>query len=134
MSNWWVLQLSVHCPNKIYLALKPDKYGTEFVVFNDARTWYMVNSVYLGKVAKENSESVPSYYFKRLCEPIHESGRNITVNNWFSFVRCFKSMVEDYNLTMLGTVGKKWKKFHHLFCQGRKESFRSLILMSIRDG
>lgn len=93
------------------MSSKPDKYGIKFVMLNDARTWYMVNAIpYVGKVVTENNESVPSYYVRKLSETIHGSGRNITVDNWFSSVPLFETMLIHYNLTMLGTVRKNKKE------------------------
>lgn len=94
-----------NCPFRIYMASKPDKYGIKFVMLHDARTWYMVNAIpYTGKVETENNEPVPSYYVRKLTETIQGTGRNVTVDNWFSSVPLFDDMLNQYNLTMLGTV------------------------------
>lgn len=93
-----------HCGFRIYMASKPDKYGLKIVMMNDARTTYMINAIpYCGKVRTGN-EPVPTYYVRKLSEPIHGTGRNITVDNWFSSVPLFQTMLTAYNLTMVGTL------------------------------
>lgn len=109
-----------NCPFRIYMSSKPDKYGIKFVMLNDSRTWYMVNAIpYVGKVATENGEPVPSYYVRKLTETIHGTGRNITVDNWFSSVQLFDTMLNQYNLTMLGTVRKNKREIPPSFLVGK---------------
>jgi len=48
---------------------------------------------------------VPKYYVKKLSEPLFESGRNITADNWFMSVPLVQKMKEK-NLTMVGTLRK----------------------------
>ena len=74
---------------------------------NDSRTFYMVNAEpYVGKVTTENNELVPSYYIRKLSETIHGTSRNITCDNWFSSVDIFDKMLNDYSITMVGTLQK----------------------------
>lgn len=109
------------CPFRIYMSSKPDKYGIKFLMLNDAKTWYMVNAIpYVGKVTTEDREPVPSYYVRKLSEPIHNTGRNITVDNWFSSVELFNSMLEKYKITMLGTLRKNKVEIPPSFLVGKE--------------
>lgn len=95
------------CPFRIYMASKPDKYGLKIVMMNDSKTWYMVNAIpYVGKIQTQNKEAVPTYYVRNLTQSIHNTGRNVTCDNWFSSVPLFEMMLKDYNITMLGTLKK----------------------------
>lgn len=110
------------CPFKIYLASKPHKYGIKFVMMNDARTWYMVNAIpYVGKVTTENNMPVPFHYVKKLAQPIYGTGRNITVDNWFSSVDLFENMLIEHGLTMTGTLRKNKREIPPDFLIGKKE-------------
>nr|CAI5865669.1 unnamed protein product [Callosobruchus analis] len=103
------------CPFRIYMSSKPDKYGTKIVMLNDARTSYMVNAIpYCGKVDTQN-EPVPSYYVRKLSEPIRGTNRNITVDNWFSSISLFNDMLKDHKLTMIGTLRKNKREIPPTF-------------------
>lgn len=90
---------------RMYIKSKSVRYGLKIVLLNNSKIFYMYNAIpYTGKVNPERAESVPTYFVRRLLEPIHGSGRVITCNNWFSSVECFKKMYESYNLHMIGTL------------------------------
>lgn len=93
------------CPFRVYMRSKPDKYGIKIIMMNDAKTYYMVNATpYVGKFIPPNNEQVPSYHVRTLSEPIHNTNRNLTVDNWFSSVPLFRTMLHEYKLTMVGTL------------------------------
>ena len=74
----------------------------KIVMLNDSRTFYMHTAEpYVGTVQKENAESVLSYYIRKLSEPLHGSGRNITCDNWISSVEIFDKMLSEYSMTMV---------------------------------
>jgi hypothetical protein len=53
------------------------------------------------KVSNSSSDIV-----KRLCNIIKGTGRNVTMDNWFTAIPLVKSLVKDYKLTVIGTVRK----------------------------
>ncbi|XP_024882920.1 piggyBac transposable element-derived protein 4-like, partial [Temnothorax curvispinosus] len=72
---------------RVYSKSKPARYGIKVLSLNDSRTFYMLNAIpYTGRVIPERAESIPTYFVRRLSEPIHGSGRVITCDNWFSSV------------------------------------------------
>lgn len=90
--------------SRVYIPNKPDKYGIKIVMLNDVQTSYMYNAEpYVGKIA--TSDPIPEYYVKKLSEPLFDSGRNITADNWFMSIPLVKKMQEK-NLTMVGTLRK----------------------------
>ena len=106
------------CPFRIYMASKPDKYGMKVMMINDSKTFYMLNAIpYVGKVNVENNEPVPSYYVRKLSEPIHGSYRNITIDNWFTSIPLSEQMLEQYKLTILGTLRKNKREIPPKFIQ-----------------
>nr|XP_023025733.1 uncharacterized protein LOC111513737 [Leptinotarsa decemlineata] len=42
----------------------------------------------------------------RMTEPIHDSKRNITMDNWFTSIPLARSLLTDHKLTLLGTLRK----------------------------
>ncbi|XP_071629308.1 piggyBac transposable element-derived protein 4-like [Temnothorax longispinosus] len=95
------------CPFKVYNGAKPDKYGIKIVMLNDSRTFYMFSAEpYVGRVTTEKGESVPSYYIRKLSQPLHGTKRNITCDNWFSSIPIFEKMLTEHSITMVGTLRK----------------------------
>lgn len=116
-----------HCPFRIYMASKPDKYGIKIVMLNDSRTFYMVNAIpYIGQVQCENNESVPTYYVRKLSEPIHHTNRNITMDSWFSSIPLANLLADQYHLTMTGTLRKNKREIPPSFL-AKKEVGKSLF-------
>lgn len=83
-----LLSFRGRCRFRMYLPAKPDKYGLKVVVMNDSDTHYLFNAIpYCGTVTnKDPNESVPSYYVRKLSEPIYNTGRNITCDRWFTSI------------------------------------------------
>jgi len=101
---------------RVYIKSKPARYGIKIVSLNDAKTFYMFNAIpYVGQVQTEPGESVPSYYVRKLSEPIYNSGRNITCDNWFTSVPIFDQMKDKFNLTMVGTMRKNKRQIPESF-------------------
>ncbi|XP_024867729.1 uncharacterized protein LOC112451986 isoform X1 [Temnothorax curvispinosus] len=104
------------CPFKVYHRAKPDKYGIKIVMLNDSRTFYMYTAEpYVGKVQKENIETVPSYYIRKLTEPLHGTSRNITCDNWFSSTEIFDRMLSQHSITMVGALRKNKRQIPQHF-------------------
>ncbi|KAL7292612.1 hypothetical protein TKK_0013742 [Trichogramma kaykai] len=104
---------------------KPDKYGLKIISLNDAKTAYMINAVpYLGKSTEitERDEAIPEYYFRLVCEPIYNSNRAVTCDNWYNSIplllRMFK---EPYNIQITGTVRKSKREIPAEFLVVPKE-------------
>ncbi|XP_012523203.1 uncharacterized protein LOC105829094 [Monomorium pharaonis] len=102
-----LLSFQGRCPFKVHNKNIPNKYGIKIIMMNDSRTFYMYTAEpYVGKVNKDNTESLPSYYIRTLSQPIHGTLRNITCDNWFSSVEIFDKMLQEHSITMVGTLKK----------------------------
>lgn len=111
-----ILSFRGRCPFKVYNGSKPDKYGIKIVMLNDSRTFYMYTAEpYVGRVVTEKGESVPSYYIRKLSEPVHGTARNITCDNWFSSVEIFDKMLREHSITMVGTLRKNKREIPSAF-------------------
>jgi len=74
---------------------------------HDSETFYMINAMpYISNVETESLESLPSYYVKKISEPIHNTRRNITCDSWFTSVLLVDTMREKFSLTMVGSLQK----------------------------
>lgn len=101
------------CKFIIYMPKKPAKYGIKVVVLCDAETYYTYNAyVYCGKDSDgeglpiaEKQLGVPTQSVLRLSNPIVNSNRNITADNWFSSIPLMQILTTK-KLTYLGTLKK----------------------------
>ncbi|XP_043475498.1 piggyBac transposable element-derived protein 4-like [Leptopilina heterotoma] len=101
-----VLSFQGPCPFKVYNCAKPDKYGMKIIMLNDSNTFYMYSAEpYVGTTEKESTESLPSYYIRKLSETIQGSWRNITCDNWFTSTEIFDKMLQN-SITMVGSIRK----------------------------
>ncbi|XP_063931144.1 piggyBac transposable element-derived protein 4-like [Zophobas morio] len=101
------------CAFKQYIPNKPNKYGIKIFALVDAKTFYTSNlEVYAGKqpdgpFAVNNS---PNAAVQRLCQPIKGTGRNVTLDNWFTSIDLLDTLYKNFNLTLLGTIRKNKKE------------------------
>jgi len=87
------------------LSYKRGKRGLKIVTMHDSETFYMISAMpYISKVKTESLESLPSYYVRKISEPIHNSCRNITCGSWFTSVPLVDTMREKFSLTMVGSL------------------------------
>lgn len=88
---------------KVYMKNKPDRWGIKITSLNDAKTFYMYNAIpYPGKdqqilLTRRMREIVPSYYVRKLCEPIYRTTRNVTCKiRHFNSVEIFSQTLKYY--------------------------------------
>lgn len=97
-----------NCRFRQYIPSKPAKYGIKIYALVDARHYYSYNlEVYVGKQpeGEYNVSNKPSDVVKRLVTPIHNTGRNITADNWFTDVELV-SYLKEKKLSYVGTIRK----------------------------
>lgn len=97
------------CSFRQYIPSKPNRYGIKIYVIVDSKTYYTIYlEVYVGTqpngpYALDNSAFA---LVKRLVEPIRNSKRNVTCDNWFTSIPLINTLYNDYQLTFLGTIRK----------------------------
>ncbi|XP_066909085.1 piggyBac transposable element-derived protein 4-like [Halyomorpha halys] len=95
-----------NCPFRMYLPNKPAKYGLKIIAMVDSSTKYLLNAIpYTGKGSTPANQPAAAYFVKKLVEPIENSNRNITIDNWFTSIKLVSDMVEK-GLTVVGTIRK----------------------------
>ena len=97
------------CRFRQYIANKPAKYGIKIYSLVDSRMFYTHNmEIYPGKqpagpfYLPNDAASV----VKRLISTIDKSGRNITVDNYFTSIPLANDLLVNHKLTMVGTLRK----------------------------
>lgn len=134
------------CPFKIYMPMKPDKYGLKIVMMCDSNTSYMCNALpYLGKESETENKNkgkskssqskeflIPTQDVLRLTETIHGTYRNVTVDNWFTSVE-LADQLSLKKLTVVGTLRKNKKEVPSSFLEGRRENIPSSAFAFTED-
>jgi len=96
------------CNFRQYIPSKPDKYGIKLFALVDAKTFFTSKiEVYVGTQpdgAYKVSNS-PGDVVERLCSDIFGTGRNITLDNWFTSYDLSKTMLR-HKITLVGTLRK----------------------------
>lgn len=98
-----------NCNFRMYIPSKPNKYGIKIFALCDAKMFYTSKmEVYVGRQPDgpryvSNSASDVVY---RLCENMRNSGRNLTTDNWFTSIPLAKTLLQEYKLTIIGTIRK----------------------------
>ena len=100
------------CSFRQYIKSKPARYGIKIFSMADAQNYYTSNmEIYVGKqpdgpfVVDNSALSV----VKRLTFPIRNSGRNVTMDNWFTSFHLMECLLSD-NVTLVGTIRKNKKE------------------------
>lgn len=95
------------CSFRQYIRNKPAKYGIKIFALVDSVCYYTVNlEVYVGKQPSHefSIDNRPYEVVLRLSQPISKTGRNITMDNWFSSIPLAEELLKNQNLTMVGTL------------------------------
>jgi hypothetical protein len=91
-----------------YIASKPGKYGIKSYALVDSRIFYTQDlEIYVRRQPEgpyQLSNSPPDIVER--ISPISGSGRNVTVDNWFTSVPPAMKLLKDHNLALLGTIRK----------------------------
>ncbi|VEN49604.1 unnamed protein product [Callosobruchus maculatus] len=97
------------CSFRQYIPSKPNKYGIKIFALVDSKMYYTCNlEVYVGQQPEGEfrQSNDPKSVVLRLIMPITKTGRNITVDNWFTSYELINELLEKHNLTLVGTMRK----------------------------
>ena len=96
------------CNFRQYIPSKPDNYGIKIFALVDAQTFFTNKiEVYVG-TQPDGSYKVsnsPGDVVERLCSGIFGTGRNITLDNWFTSYVLAEKMLR-HQITLVGTLRK----------------------------
>ena len=113
-------------PFRRYIPCKPAKYGIKIHAMRDVKTFYVFNmEIYAGlepegpyKADKEYNSS--NAVVIRHTSHISGSARNVTFDNWYTSYSRVESLLNDYNLTAVGTIRKNKREIPKEFLEIKK--------------
>lgn len=124
------------CKFRQYIANKPSKYGIKIYALVDAKVFYTsVLEIYPGKQPNgpfrhdNKAESV----VLRLSSPFLNSGRNITMDNYFTSIPLAEKLLEK-RTTLVGTIRKNKKEIPPLFVNTKERPVCSSIFAFLKNG
>ncbi len=97
------------CSFRVYMPQKPGKYGLLFRVLTDANVRYVHKMLpYAGKPRNENivTRNSAAENVLDLTADIRGSGRNVTMDRYYTGVDLAKDLYQNHQLTVVGTVQK----------------------------
>lgn len=97
------------CPFRVYIPSKPAKYGIKIQAMADAKTFYVCKmEIYTGRQPDGpfNVDNSAISVVTRLTSEIKGSGRNVTFDNWYTSYPLILKLLDDSNLTAVGTLRK----------------------------
>ncbi|XP_055838818.1 piggyBac transposable element-derived protein 4-like [Episyrphus balteatus] len=118
------------CNFRQYIPSKPNRYGIKIYALTDAKMFYTSDmEVYLGKQPEgpyfvDNSAMA---LVLRLSNVIHNSGRNITIDNFFTSLPLIDKLKRDYRLTVLGTIRKNKRELPKNFTDVKRREVSSSL-------
>jgi len=118
------------CSFRQYIPNKPNKYGIKIQALVDSRTFYTANmEVYVGTQpdGPYKCDNSPMSIVKRMVAPISKTGRNVTMDNWYSSIPLSLDLLKNHNLTMVGTIRKNKREIPHVFLDTKKRTLNSSV-------
>ncbi len=115
------------CPFRVYMPQKPDRYGIKIWWICDSTNGYAFNGqVYLGREGNLPELGLGSRVVEDLCRPIEHSGRNLTMDNFFTSVPLARNLLAK-GLTLLGTLRANKPEIPPEFQKDRRREIHSSL-------
>lgn len=123
------------CSFRQYIPNKPARYGIKVFALVDARTFYTWNmEIYAGLQPQGPNcvKNTPDEIVKRLCQKLFGSGRNVTMDNWYTSYSLAKDLLKK-KLTIVGTIRKNKRELPAEFVTGKNREVYSSIFGFQKD-
>lgn len=123
------------CPFRQYMKSKPDKYGIKLYPLVDAATFYVLNiELYAGKQPEGPYQlsNAAADVVKRLITPISGTGRNLTIDNWYTSVPLVDELAQNHKISVVGTMRKNKKEIPPCFIDKKRPEYSSQFGFSDR--
>jgi len=112
---------------------KPGKYGILFRVITDARARYLSRMIpYTGR-CEDKAANSSAQIVRNITEHIRGSGKNITMDRYYTTVDLAEELVKERNLTMLGTLQSNRKEIPEKFKQAKGRDVHSTLFAFIGE-
>lgn len=117
-----------------YIPSKPAKYGIKIWSICDSESSYpLKGQIYTGlSPSGEREKNQGERVVKDLCHQFRGSGRNITCDNFFTTFNLAKTLMQDYKLSILGTVNKRrtFVPFELMVTKGRETESTKFVFQN----
>ncbi|KAJ4425890.1 hypothetical protein ANN_27516 [Periplaneta americana] len=91
------------CPFKVFMKDKSGKYGILIRMLSDAHTRYILKmEVYAGKDERPAEERSANAVVRRLVKPLEGTGRNVTMDRYYTSIELAEELYNDDKLTLVG--------------------------------
>lgn len=121
---------------KQYIPSKPNKYGIKIFALVDAKMYYSYNlEVCVGRQpeGRFQKSNDPKSVVLRMIEPITKTGRNITVDNWFTSYELMNELLQNHKLTLVGTLRKNKRELPPGFVNTKHRPVNSSMFAFQKD-
>ncbi|CAG9567624.1 unnamed protein product [Danaus chrysippus] len=118
------------CNFRQYIPSKPNKYGIKIYALTDAKMFYThTMEVYVGKQpdGPYQVDNSALALVLRLSENIHNTGRNITCDNFFTSIPLIDKLESQHKLTVIGTIRKNKRELAKNFTEIRGRAEKSSL-------
>ena len=113
-----------------YIPSKPAKYGIKVWWICDAENSYpLTGQIYTGKSSAGREKNVGERVVKDLAAQYQGSGRNITMDNYFTTLSLTKSLL-SWDLTIVGTLKKNKTYIPPAMCRYVPKINKAVIMLS----
>ena len=110
------------CSFKVYMPSKPDRHGIKIWSLCDSKTSYLFNGqIYAGKEFDKKETGQAERVVKDLVGKLKDSGRNITMDNFFTSIKLSKVLLNN-GLSVLGTIRKNKREIPPSFQASRNRA------------
>ncbi|XP_045450966.1 piggyBac transposable element-derived protein 4-like [Melitaea cinxia] len=119
-----------------YMPNKPAKYGLKSYLLVDAKSFHIVNlELYAGTQppGPYNKSNKPLDVVDKLVQPISQSSRNITFDNWFTSYPLTQHLLSHYKLTSVGTIRKNKREIPASISNARGRDIHSSEFIFQKD-
>lgn len=119
------------CSFRQYLPMKPHSYGLKTFAMVDSDSFYTSHiEIYTGKQPPGPFfiDNRPSEVVKRVASSILGTGRNITMDNWFSSIPLIDELQEKHQTTIVSTIKKNKKELPQEFVNPKQRPIYSSLI------
>lgn len=119
------------CGFKQYLPMKPQSYGLKAFALVDSEIFYTsAIEIYTGKQQPGPFfiDNKPATVVKPISASILGTGRNITIDNWFSSIGVIDELQKEHRTTVVVTIKKNKRELLPEFVNPKKRSVNSSLI------